>query len=79
MNAFWKSLVVSIAIYQLVLSYCMIYLADYCVWLRFGNGTNLLNTYPGRMSALFLGGVLAALVVFNLAMLFRAARPSQNG
>jgi hypothetical protein len=74
MNAFWKGLVASVAVYQLVLTYYLLSLTNYIIWwLR--NGGGLLNTVPGMEAVVVLGAALIALVVFNLAMLQRGLRP----
>jgi len=81
MNAFWKGLVVSVAVYQLILSCCMLYLADYLVWMsRIVRDSNvgLLDTMPGRKSVEILGFALIALVVFNLWMLYRGTRHAKD-
>jgi hypothetical protein len=81
MNAFWKGLVASVAVYQLILTYRMLDLADYFVW-RFHGGVDtagLLDTLPGRKSAVIVGGALIALVVFNLWMLYRSTRSASDG
>ena len=80
MSAFWKGLIASIAVYQVVLTYWVLNLAAYFVWLRNTNqdfGWGILGTTdPTRQSAEILGGTLILLVIFNLVMLFKA---SQDG
>jgi hypothetical protein len=77
MNAFWKGLVTSVAIYQLVLTYCMLDLADYFVWVYFSSGNHkagLLTNAAGVKSAVILGGALIALLTFNLVR-YLSTRP----
>jgi hypothetical protein len=49
MNTFWKGIVVSIAVHQFVLTYCILYLADYFMWSPFSSTTAkkfTASTYP---------------------------------
>jgi len=84
MNEFWKGLVASIVIYQLVLTYWMFHLADYLVWrMDFSSNVNgkggLLDTVPGVEAAVVLGGTLIVLVAVNLANLYHNTRSAQDG
>jgi hypothetical protein len=81
MNAFWKGLIASVAVYQLVLTYCMLYLADYFLWIYFSSNnykTSLLQNAATGTSVMILGGALIVLLAFNL-VLYVSTRPFQDG
>jgi hypothetical protein len=81
MNEFWKGLVASIVIYQLILTYIMFDVANYLVWMHFDIDKNkgLLDTQPGRMAAMVLGGTLIVLVAINFVNLYHSTRSAQDG
>jgi hypothetical protein len=68
MDGIWKGLVVSVIVFQLVLTYCVLKLADYAVWLHFNTADvnhGLLDTSPGVEVAWTLGVTFAILLVVN--------------
>lgn len=78
MTPFWKGLVVSVLVLQLVLVYCFLSMSDYLVWLHFNTSNaneGLLDTSPGAKTAWLLGGTLVALFVFNAWTATRSVQP----
>jgi hypothetical protein len=73
-NSFWKGLVASMVIYQLVLTYFVVKLLDYLLWWVSNDRDHLLDTVPGQEAVWVLGITGGALVVFNLVMFFVNAR-----
>ena len=68
MDGIWKGLVVSVIVFQLVLTYCVLKLADYAIWLHFDRpdaSRGLLDTSPGVEVAWTLGVTFAILLVAN--------------
>ncbi|MGH7297009.1 MAG: hypothetical protein ACRELB_18875 [Polyangiaceae bacterium] len=68
MDGIWKALVVSVIVFQLVLTGCVLKLADYAVWLHFNTADGsrgLLDTSPGVEVAWTLGVTFAILLVGN--------------
>jgi hypothetical protein len=56
-------------------------MADYLVWMQFDIRKNkgLLDTGPGSMAVVVLGGTLIVLVAINSANLYHNRRSAQDG
>ncbi len=68
MNNPLRVAVASIATYLLVLTWAVLYLADYAIWLHFSGHeerSGLMQTSPGQTAVYVLVGVGVALVLVN--------------
>ncbi|MGB1014950.1 MAG: hypothetical protein ACPG4T_12510 [Nannocystaceae bacterium] len=73
MNRMWKTLIISVALFQIVLTIAFWRMIDYVQWLHFNdsviNYRGLMDTTPGRHAGYMILGSAAILVFINLLAL----------
>ncbi|MCA9599287.1 MAG: hypothetical protein KC776_38530 [Myxococcales bacterium] len=81
MNKPLRVAVASIAAYVVVLTWAVLYLADYAIWLHFagpGERVGLMSTSPGQTVVYVLAAVGAALVVINGISVATRVKPVED-
>jgi hypothetical protein len=72
----WKTLLISVAVFQLALTYAFWRMIDYVQWLHFNDTAvgyeGFMDTSPGRKVGTLLLAVAAVLLVVNLVVAGRA-------
>lgn len=75
----WKTLLVSVALFQLALTIAFWRMVDYLQWLHFADSVveyeGFMDTTPGQTTGTFLGITAVVLIIINLALLSR--KPSE--